>query len=220
MRHEAPGKLYLLGAGGHAREIAWLCRSIWGGEVRMVHLVDDASHLKGGAPGMDIRLMSQVPSGEGGSFIASVGSPVLRCRLARAAIERGLEPMVVVDPRAVVSESVRLGLGAVVCAGSVLTTDVVLDEHVHINVACTVGHDTEIGAFSTLSPGVHIAGHVKIGRGVFVGIGAIISNGSRGAPMVIGDNAVIGAGACVLKDVIAGSTVVGVPAVPIARSNR
>jgi len=49
-----------------------------------------------------------------------------------------------------------------------------------------------------------------VAAGVHVGAGATIRQG-----ICVGENAVIGAGAVVVKDVAADSMVVGVPAVPV-----
>jgi len=68
-------------------------------------------------------------------------------------------------------------------------------------------HDSIMGDYSSLLPYVHVAGDCFIGERVFVGSGARILGG-----LTIGDDAVIGAGAVVTKDVPAGATVVGVPA--------
>jgi serine acetyltransferase len=46
------------------------------------------------------------------------------------------------------------------------------------------------------------------------GTGAVIRNGTPDRPLTIGDDVVIGAGACVVVDVPAGTTVAGVPAAP------
>ena len=91
-------------------------------------------------------------------------------------------------------------------------TGIKLARHVHINIACTISHDVTIGEFSTLSPGVHVSGHVRIGKSVFIGTGANIINGSASQPLVIGDGAIVAAGACVTRDVEPGSMVAGVPA--------
>jgi len=85
-----------------------------------------------------------------------------------------------------------------------------------VNVDCTVSHDVDLGDFTTLSPGVHIAGWVSVGRGVFFGTGAVVKNGCRQRKIRINDGAIIGAGACVIGDVDRGATVVGVPARSIA----
>ena len=52
------------------------------------------------------------------------------------------------------------------------------------------------GPIRTLAPGVNIAGEVQIGEGVFAGIGAKIIPRTR-----VGDWAIIGAGAVVIRDV-------------------
>ena len=51
------------------------------------------------------------------------------------------------------------------------------------------------------------SGRVKIGKGTYIGAGAIIRDG-----ITIGEDSVIGAGAVVVKDVAKNLTVVGNPA--------
>jgi UDP-3-O-[3-hydroxymyristoyl] glucosamine N-acyltransferase len=90
-----------------------------------------------------------------------------------------------------------------------------LGRHVQINLDCTIGHDVVMGDYTTLTPGVHVSGYVEFGKRVYVGTGAVFVNGSVDHPLMIGDDAIIGAGACVAKPVPPGETVVGVPAKPI-----
>ena len=70
-----------------------------------------------------------------------------------------------------------------------------------------MGHDTVIGAFSSVMPGAVLSGDVRVGQGVLVGTNATVLEGRT-----IGDGARIGAGAVVTTDVPAGVTVLGVPA--------
>jgi len=107
---------------------------------------------------------------------------------------------------------IAIGTGTVICAGTILTTDIRLGNHVQINLDCTVGHDTEMEDYVTLAPGVHISGRVKICRGAYIGTGASVIPG-----VTIGAKATIGAGAVVVRDVPAGETHVGIPAKVINR---
>jgi serine acetyltransferase len=58
-----------------------------------------------------------------------------------------------------------------------------------------------------VNPGANLAGGVKLGKRVMIGTGAQVLQ-----YRTVGDDAIIGAGAVVTKDVSAGVTVVGVPA--------
>jgi acetyltransferase-like isoleucine patch superfamily enzyme len=68
--------------------------------------------------------------------------------------------------------------------------------------------------YATLAAGVMVSGRVRIGAGAYIGTNASIINGEADAPLVIGEDAVVGASACVTRSVAAGTTVVGVPAKP------
>ena len=146
---------------------------------------------------------------------AAIGSPKTRETVTRRAEQHGFRIATLVHPRVERSRWITLGAGAVVCAGSILTTNITLGEHVQINLDCTIGHDVRMADFATLAPGVHVSGWVTVGRRAYIGTGASIINGTEDRPLVIGDDAVVGAGACVTRSVDPGVTVVGVPAKPL-----
>lgn len=110
-------------------------------------------------------------------------------------------------PRAWVGGRVTIGIGSVLCAGSLVTTDIIIGRHVQLHIGCTIGHDTSIGDFVTVAPGANISGRVTIGVGTFVGAGAVVL-----PDVTVGSWVMIGAGAVVTKDVPDRATVVGVPA--------
>ena len=76
-----------------------------------------------------------------------------------------------------------------------------------INTGATVDHDNQIGDYVHISPGVHLAGTVNIGKGVWLGIGSIVSNNLH-----VADDCMIGVGAVVIKDITESGTYVGNPA--------
>jgi len=117
------------------------------------------------------------------------------------------------------SQWIEIGEGTVICAGNILTTNITLGKHVQINLDCTIGHDVVMEDYATLAPGVHLSGYVHVGERVYMGTGAVIVNGIKGKPIVIGKDAVIGAGTCVTKSIPPGETWVGVPA-HLVRKNK
>jgi len=214
-----PQLIAIYGAGGFAREVAWLAQSCEG-MYEVACFIDDNVALHGKLLN-DIPIMGldaarqQFPKA---TVVAGIGSPKTRQAVMEQAARAGLDFAVLIHSRVERSKWIEIGPGAVICAGNILTTNISLGCHVQINLGCTVGHDVRIGDYTTLSPGVHVSGWVWIGKRVFVGTGAVIVNGTHDAPIVIGDDAIVGAGACVTKSVPASATVVGVPARPLQRA--
>lgn len=206
-------RLTIFGAGGHGREIAWLVRQCWGKEVEIEFAVDRPEFLANEVDGIPLRLLDDCLPTPDGRFVVAVGDPVLRKKAARLCQSLGFCPALLVHPRVEASDSIILGPGSVVCAGTILTVNLDIGSHVHVNVNCSVSHDVVIGDFSTLSPGVCIAGNVTIGDGVFIGAGASVINGRSSDQLFIGEGAVIAAGACVTRSVAPGAMVAGVPAI-------
>lgn len=206
-------KLYIFGAGGSGREVAWLAEQSWGSEVEIEFLIDIPDYPRRAVNGHAVRFIAEISPNSSVRFVVAIGDPTARRRIAALCDAVPLQETIVVHPRAEISDSVELGPGAIICAGVILTTNIRIGRHVHINLGCTVSHDAVVGDFATLSPGVHVSGHVHIGQGVLIGTGANIINGSADVPLVIGDGAIVAAGACVTKPVDAGALVVGVPAV-------
>lgn len=211
----------IYGAGGFAREVAWLVSecSLPARQYEVVCFIDD-NPISHGTRVNDVPAMSledayqQFPEAR---VVAGIGSPQTRQRVIEKCAAMGFGFETIIHPRAERSRWIEIGNGAVICAGSILTTNIVLGQQVQINLDCTIGHDVILGDYTTLAPGVHVSGWVHFGKRVYVGTGANIINGTQEQPLIIEDDAVIGAGACVTKSVATGLTVVGVPAKPLQR---
>jgi len=215
-------QIAIYGGGGFAREVAWLVRSCNEKKeiYQVVCFIDDNIEAKGKIIN-EILVMSleetlkRFPNAR---VVGGVGSPQTRQQLMEKAATMGFNFETIIHPRTEISEWIKIDVGTVICAGNILTTNIVLGQHVQINLDCTVGHDVIVKDYATLAPGVHISGCVHLGQRVYVGTGAVIINGTQEKPIIIGDDVIIGAGACVTKSVPAGETVVGVPAKPLIRS--
>ena len=209
-------ELLIFGAGGFGREVAsWAHRAVWQDRGFQVAAFVDDSPVAAELNGFPVITLAQAAARHpDAGVLATVGAPRTRERLIAKAAELGLRatapllhPNVEYDP-----QYVTFAPGVVVCAGSILTVNIAVEPHVQINLDCTVGHDAVLGAYSTLSPGVHVSGNVTLEACSFLGTGAVTVQGHPGRPLRIGADAVVGAGAVVTKDVPAGTTVVGIPA--------
>jgi sugar O-acyltransferase (sialic acid O-acetyltransferase NeuD family) len=188
------------------------------GDILLGFVDDNPAAIGTAVNGLTVFSLDQIAAQHGEvELICAVGDPCVREKLARRCADRALRFATLVSTGVILSPEVSLGEGSVVCEGSVTTTNIRVGRHVHINVGCTVSHDVVIDDFASLNPGAHINGWVHIGKRAYIGAGAIIKNGSPGDPLVIGEDAVVGAGACVVRPVIAGTTVAGVPAKPLER---
>lgn len=114
-----------------------------------------------------------------------------------------IHPSVSYDQR---PNKIVLGKGNIICSKSVLTTDINIGNYVHINLDCTIGHDSIIHDYVTLSPGVHISGHVHIGKNVFIGTGVVVLE-----KIHICSNSIIGAGSTVIRNIVEPGVYVGSP---------
>lgn len=214
-------QIAVYGGGGFAREVAWLVQSCNQNSHRyeVVCFIDDNDALYGSELN-GITIMSLEAAREqfpDAKVVCAVGSPRVREQIAQKAANVGFSFETIIHPNVERSQWISIAEGVVICAGNILTTNITLGRHVQINLDCTIGHDVILDDFTTLAPGVHVSGWVHVGKRVYIGTGAVIINGTREHPLIIEDDAVIGAGACVTKRVAAGTTVVGVPARPLER---
>jgi|SRR5579883_3431734 len=208
-------RLLIFGAGGFGREVAWLAQQCRDEHLDIAFCVDQPRYVSAPVNGIPVRLLEDLAGEVRDSlaYVVAVGDPEQRGRIVGLYEAMGIRPATLVHPRVEASRWIEIGPGSILCAGVIATTNISIGAHVHINLDCTIGHDVIIGDYATLSPGVHVSGNVTVGKRVFIGTGATIINGSSTSQLVIGDGAVVAAGACITKPVEPGALVAGVPAV-------
>ncbi len=216
----APTPIVVFGAGGMGREIVVLLRDLereQPGTWNLLGFVDDALPNLDRCKSLGVAYLgnrdvvpSQLPPGT--HFIAAIGNGDARKSVSLDLVNRGLIPATLVHPSAWIGDCVDVGPGSVVCAGSILTTNISVGVGCQVNVSCTISHDVVMGDFVTLSPAVNLTGAVTVGD-----LATIYTRASVNPAIHVGAKAIVGAGAVVVTSVSAGETVVGVPARPFAR---
>jgi sugar O-acyltransferase (sialic acid O-acetyltransferase NeuD family) len=209
--------IVIVGAGGHGRETALsaLLQLSGHGTPQLIGFLDDDPHANTEQllKAIDLRLLGNREwlRDNNALYTLGIGSPVVRKALDQELSKWGREAWSVVHPGASVGKANRLADGSIVAQGVVITTNVDIGRHTHLNVNSSVSHDSVIGPYVTISPGAVICGSCAIEEGAYIGANACVLQG-----ITVGKGATVGAGACVVADVAPGQTVVGVPARPFA----
>ena len=186
----------LIGAGGFAREIRAEVRLQYGNVLKMY--VDDQYWVEG-----LYRISEFDPKTQ--SALIAVGNPVDKKALL-AKLPRETEFWNYISPRAYVNQ-LKMGKGNFICAGTIITINVTIGNHVHLNLNTTIGHDSVLGNFVTTAPNVNISGNVTIKDGVYLGTASCVKE-----KLTICEDVVLGMSASVVKDINHSGTYVGVPA--------
>lgn len=209
--------LIILGAGGQAKDMIsniedYNKEAKILARLNIIGCVDDFTKLNGkkkyilGYPIYDtIEIFSSSPFNKA-SVICAIGDPLNKKKFIDKTKRYKLKFANVIHPSVKLSRDVKLGTGVSIFASSAVSSFCKIGDHVGINYLCSVNHDSSIGAYSTLCPGVNIGGRVIIGNYVFMGINSCCTNDLK-----LHEWCVVGAGATVIRDVGKLAIVVGTP---------
>lgn len=164
------------------------------------------------AAGSEVRGLPVLGTGQappGARYVVGIADPVTRRRIAGDLDGRGLHALTLVHPRAVIGPETTLGPGCVVMANAHVSSSVRMGAHVQVQYNATVGHESVLDDFVTVYPGANVAGAVHLEEDVTVG-----SNAAVLQRLSVGRGTFVGAGAVVTRHLAAGLVAVGVPARP------
>lgn len=209
-----------LTGGGHASVV--IDAALAQAEVTVTAILDDDAETHGairhGVPVIgDLSHLGAMQAHGITQFILGLGGTdqpdgaARREALFDRAWRAGLGPATILHPRAIIGADVAIGAGTVVLAGAIINPKARIGVNVIINSGAIVEHEVTLGDHAHVAPGAILCGGVRVGDRAHVGAGAVVRQGTT-----IGPDAVVAAGAVVVRDVPAGETVRGTPAMAIA----
>lgn len=204
--------LIIIGAGGFAREVAWLVEEInehnptW----TLLGFYDEYNTSSNFLNGYKLITEEEFNNNKEAFLVIAVGDSEVRKEISNR--YSGRKFAILIHPHISISTSNKIDEGTIICKGSILTVNITIGKHTIINLDCTVGHDVILEDYSTVLPGVNVSGHVNVGECTSIGTGSkIIQNVS------IGHNSIIGAGSIVVKNIDDYVVAVGIPAKAIKK---
>lgn len=150
-------------------------------------------------------------------FNVAIGSSAARGDVAQRLIEAGCEPFSAIASSAIIYDECEIGMGATLCDNVMITSNALVGRFFQANIYSYVAHDCKIGDFVTFAPRVSCNGNVIIDDYAYIGTGAVLKQGTKENPLLIGRGATVGMGAVVTKNVPPNAVVVGNPAKPMVK---
>lgn len=198
-------KLLIIGASGHGKVVADIALKM--NKWQSIAFLDDDKSIKS-SMGLEVLgtsgdVFTHIDEYE---IFVGIGNNDTRQKIHEMLEIFGASIPVLIHPHAVVGEQVEIGVGTVVMAGVVINCCTNIGKGCIVNTGSTIDHDNNIEDFVHISPGVNLAGTVKVGQKSWLGIGSVVSNN-----VTITSESILGAGSVVVKDINEPGIYVGVP---------
>lgn len=207
--------IIIVGGGGFAKEVIWLANDC-NRKVRGV--LDDSiethhTQFQGATVLGDIASWVNYKDCQ---FIVAIGSPRTRLKVLKYMLTLGQPDFAtLIHPSVRLSDTVFIGEGSIICAGSILTADIKLGKHNILNLNVTVGHECEFADYVTVAPMVAVSGNVKLEHLVEVGTGAVIRQG-----LELAEGSMLGMGGILTKNIPERTIYAGNPAKKLKEINK
>lgn len=202
--------LVIIGAGGFAREIYDLANVCFQGDAGFKvkgFLSDGPSNIEAMRYPPVLSTVAGYDVQPGDVFFCAIGKVSDRKKTVTLILDKGGTFINLVHPTAVISPSVRLGVGVGIKAFCVLASDVIVGDFTFLQSSVIMGHDVQVGKYCQVNSFAFFAGYSKVHDLVSINAGAKLVQNT-----VVEENAVVGMGSVVLNKVKAGTTVFGIPA--------
>ncbi len=203
--------LYLVGAGGMGREVISMIQDVhthieprW----NIKGFLDDTEDpLKNKA--CDYQVVGTIKDyypKKNDVLLMCIANPKAKQEIATMLTARGAKFDSFISPWTNLGRHCSFGEGVIIYSGFGMTVNVQIGDFVTL-LACGLGHDVIVGDYSTISARAALLGNVNVNKKVFIADSAIVSPN-----VVIGEDAYVGLGSVVVKNVKTGEKVFGNPA--------
>lgn len=202
--------LIIIGASGFGREVLQWVKDINKKEKQwnVLGFIDDNLNALDGYE-CDCKVIGRIQDWNpkvNENFVIAIANPSIKERVVNEIEAKGASFVSIIHPTALIGEFNQIGKGIVVYPYARINVNTKIGNFVSL-LSSTIGHDAEIGDFSTVCGACSVNGHVLVGKKVFVGSHVVVAPGKK-----IGDNAFVGNGSVVISNIKANTHVFGNPA--------
>lgn len=201
-------KILIIGAGGFGKEVVDLIRDIGGYDI--IGFLDDNRDEKASIINHIpvIGTLDDLDQYRNVENVAiAIANPKVKKRIYEYSRNIGFQYPNLIHPTVIMGSDVKMGRGNIVCANSLISTEVLLLDFITINPQCGIGHESKLYSFTTLYWSVNIGGNTSIQGGCELGSKSCVLQGLR-----ISEDVILGACSVAVRDILDKGTYVGVPA--------
>lgn len=171
--------IVIIGAGGVGREATWIIEEInkVNEQWNLLGFVDDNSEMWGQELN-GYEVLGGLNTLHSLNNKPQVIVAIANCKVKKDIVEKlkdNFEFATLIHPTVRVSSHIKVGEGSIVYPGVILTVNTTIGNHVLISGNCGIGHDTEIGDYSSVLWGCNFLGYNVVEEECFVGLGTNVS---------------------------------------------
>ena len=202
------------GAGRESYETALYTKAYENKEYDIKGFLDDKSDALDATPGYPpiIGPVETYQPLEDDVFICAIGDPEWRKHYVDIIIGKGGKFITLIDKTARICTNVKIGTGCVIRRMVELSNDVTVGDFSYLQPFTDIGHDAVVGRYCHLNTNSFMGGYSEIEDMVTLQTHSVLLPHKK-----VGKGATVGAGSVAIRNVKAGTTVFGVPAMRLGK---